>query len=383
LSFEPSVVHAYADLASGPAHPYLAAILPNAVKAIDPARIPEDQRASLLRELKPYVRTDKLQRFSRLIQSGRWGDAATSIPWNRVPHSYLKMISPEVAGAVELLSSHSTFQQPAMSGDVFTAMHSAPWQRFHEAITAGIAEAEPSIIALVSQAQRIGAAMHPSGQQLDPEVLQNDAASYVKASGEALALRLTEDSRHGLKSLLISLSPSSVPFTEDDYVRARELIASRGPHKLLGITKRQAQVLSAKVKQWSEGEDLQDAAIHRLTDSEHGRLIAQRSETLRRTQASTAWNAGLLLAWKRLAMQSPDVPIIGLDSSFMNADGEIMRGPGIRPNCRCSQRLVLRALSSGQAVYVREWVTRDSGVSKKCASFNGALSMDAHSRFYS
>lgn len=262
------------------------------------------------------------------------------------------------------------------------ALDSVPWQNL-----------EPGVLHLYKEDGPVGAALkhgHELGLKLLPGAgsgstpppisfapydytkLSGTAQSYLEENGAALVKQITEESRSGMRKLLVE---AYGPESKSKVATARELrdiLNQKQVNGLIGVTERDAERLAKKMREWAEDPSLSVKQIQGRANRLHAKMIRQRANLIADTELQDAGNEGQVQLWKQRT-EAGEIRVLGLEAFFVSETGERARRPIIHPRCQCSQRL----RRVGPGVYIREWVTRIRGVCPRCQAFDGKRALAA------
>ena len=248
--------------------------------------------------------------------------------------------------------------------DMDGLLYAIPWgefsrvlyQRMEQAVIAGIvdsAHAHARDLAVGKRVTNVSADFGFSFDKTNPRALQSAARQAFD-----LIVDLVEGSKQAIRDLITRLFEQQGETVQSI---ARQIRAH------IGLTRTQSGALLNQrlslLEQVGEGA-LTPARASELEDQYRLRLLAQRAETVARTETMRASNTGQQLVWqgardagflepeqKRIWLVTPDerlcpicAPIpdkgpVGLEEPFEDGDGNLQQQPPAHPHCRCTTAL--------------------------------------------
>jgi len=245
------------------------------------------------------------------------------------------------------------------TGDEEKIMGTIPWKEFlsndedlHDAIIEAVKEAGVASKAqLKAMLERTGrdTETYASFSGSDPRVVR-----YARKRTAFLITEVTESSKEAVRQAIGDLNEG----TDDPRSVAQRI------QDAVGLDTRRANAVD-RYRDALEQAGVPDDRIDRRAEAYRDRLLAQRADTIARTESINAVNAGQQEGWdqaadrgeidrktaKKVWIVTPDDRLcprceelagqaVGIDEQFDTDEGRI-DGPGLHPNCRCSMALVL------------------------------------------
>jgi hypothetical protein len=198
--------------------------------------------------------------------------------------------------------------------------------------------------------------------------LQGRAARLARAHGASLVANVSENTRTAIQTLV----GGGLGDGETWDKMARRL------KPMIGLDASRAKAFNKYILEVQD--EVSEATERVLTakqiqakiDKRYKELIADRAETIARTESWDAIQGGQIQVWDQA--RDEGFPVEGLDAYFISTSGErILRSP-VHPRCLCTARLRRQVDSEGNVFYVRQWVLAPRAC-EICRRFKGALAL--------
>lgn len=252
--------------------------------------------------------------------------------------------------AVGPLHAMAAIPWAQIAAEVARTVHAGLW----EVVTRGFrAEAETHGATVAQKQFRLGAGVFDLTNQATIRWARDHAARLVQG--------LTDESQVAIRRIIVDMFARGIP----------PQTAARMIRHLIGLTDVQAGAwlrlrtqLAADVA--DAANPMTQARMDKLLARRRQQMLADRAETIARTEAQNAANRGQEAVWRQAVSQGfldpnqtrrkwltsrderlcaicepiPARGPVGLDEPFTDGDGNLVAGPPAHPNCRCSQALV-------------------------------------------
>lgn len=278
----------------------------------------------------------------------------------------LAVVSGQHADPETIASAYAT-------GTPANVIAAIPWLAFMADL---VERLTPAYRAVMTAAGNIGEAAVPEGdphqaihkaQDFNFTAVNPRATAWIQRHAADLVTNVTEESKQALRKIVLEMFNRGIPADS----------AARIIREHLGLTQRQSNALWRFQLGFQEKLNLgqiSQADVNAKVRDYRSQLLANRAQSIARTEAMTASNQGQQEAWLQASEQgylgedalrewvvTPDerlcpicAPVpkhgpVGMQEPFTLGDNSQVMAPPAHPQCRCTMRLVFGQQRKGAA----------------------------------